>query len=62
MGVMLGAAPVTTDSASYTNTSNTSTVYDYSGSVSIGGITVSADPKTTTLADLVEEVGIYVEN
>ena len=62
MGVLLGASSESAGSTSYTNSSNTNTVYDYSGSVSIGAITVAADPKTTTLADLIEDVGIYVQN
>ena len=60
MGVMLGAGGTVRDTTSYTNTSAT-TVYDYSGAISIAGITVKADPQTTTLADLIEEVGIYTE-
>ena len=62
MGVLLGASSESAGSTSYTNSSNTNTVYDYSGSVSIGSLTVAADPKTTTLADLIEDVGIYVQN
>lgn len=60
MGVMIGAGGTVRDTTSYTNTSAT-TVYDYSGAISIAGITVKADPQTTTLADLIEDVGIYTE-
>lgn len=60
MGIMFGAGSKANSSNSYTN-SNTSTIYDYSGAINIAGINVNADPKTTTLADLLEDVGIYTQ-
>lgn len=60
MGVMFGGASAGTDAARYT-TSNVSTVYDYSGAITINGFTVTRNPDTTTLSDLIDDIGIYVQ-
>ena len=60
MGVQFGSAPkMQTDTGAYT--SNVQTINDYSGAIHIGEITITADPKTVTLADLIDNIGIYVQ-
>lgn len=60
MGLLFGGSFGTQDAAAY-QTSNVNTVYDYSGAVSVGSITIEGNPDEMTLSDLVEEVGIYVQ-
>lgn len=60
MGVLFGASNGSADTSSY-NTSNVSTIYDYSGAITIGGITITGDPSDITLADLIDDIGIYVQ-
>ena len=60
MGLMFGSAGFMTDTSAY-NTSNVNNVYDYSGAISIGEITITGDPAQMTLLDLIDDVGIYVQ-
>lgn len=60
MGLLFGGGGYASDTSSY-STSNVNTVYDYSGAISIGEITVTGDPSQITLADLIDDVGIYVQ-
>ena len=61
MGLLFGGSGSTLADTSSYSTSNVQNVYDYSGAISIGGITITGDPSQITLSDLVEEVGIYVQ-
>lgn len=60
MGLLFGGTAESVDASSY-STSNINTVYDYSGAIHIGEITVTANPNEITLADLIDDIGIYVQ-